>query len=95
MMNNSSSQVSLSEASVCSSMDIRTPDIHPAADNNTLSVTQATCYSMTQHQQWNHDPVVVWPMSGINRCLSYPSIKTEYDTIDSNVCMYLLSLTRY
>lgn len=78
MLNNSSSQVSLSEASVCSSMDIRTPDLHPAAD---ASVTQQAAY-MTQQC---HEPI--WQMPGNSRCLSYSSIKMEYDdTTPTDVC---------
>lgn len=76
-MFNSSSQVSLSEASVCSSMDIRTPDILPVADAS-MSVTQATY--MTQQCR---EPG--WP--AMNKCLSYPSIKAEYD---ANHVMYSL-----
>ncbi|KAG2230986.1 hypothetical protein INT48_002765 [Thamnidium elegans] len=66
-----SSQVSLSEASVCSSsMGIRTPDVHPVPDT-TSSVAQVPCYGdhstiliknrCPQQQQWiPEDPV--WPI---------------------------------
>lgn len=71
MMN--SSQVSLSEASVCSSsMGIRTPDVHPVPDTSLLlTVTQPTRYGDHQPmlnnngfpQQWTPtDPALVWPM---------------------------------
>lgn len=78
--------ISLSEASVCSSMGIRTPDIHPVPDVALPVVTQVASYGVgelmyAQQQNYElpyalHDPVVVWPNTNNTDTMFSSSLST-------------------